>query len=58
MTHARLHIDFGRVSEDAFWEANKGPDNVLSTEDANEDGRLDRSPTDEDTGWTAIPGQG
>ncbi|HEY6096573.1 MAG TPA: cell surface protein SprA, partial [Candidatus Deferrimicrobium sp.] len=54
-THARLHVDFGRVSEDAFWEPNKAPDGVLQTEDKNEDGKLDRSPTDEDTGMDNLP---
>ncbi|TMQ64819.1 MAG: cell surface protein SprA [Candidatus Eisenbacteria bacterium] len=54
-TQAKLHIDFGRVSEDAFWEPNKGPDGVIETEDKNGDGKLDRSPTDEDTGIDGVP---
>ena len=54
-TQVNLHIDFGRVSEDAFWEPNKGPDGVIKTEDKNEDGKLDRSPIDEDTGLDGIP---
>ena len=32
-THATFHIDFGRVSEDAFWERDKVPNGVLDTED-------------------------
>ena len=32
-TNARLHVDFGRVSEDAFWERNQLPNRVLDTED-------------------------
>ncbi len=41
LTQAKLHIDFGRVSEDAFWDPNNPPDNQLDTEDKNGDGRLD-----------------
>jgi len=32
-THATFHIDFGQVSEDAFWERDKPPNGVLDTED-------------------------
>jgi uncharacterized protein YdeI (BOF family) len=54
-TNARLHVDFGRVSEDAFWEPNAPPDSTLQTEDRNEDGKLDRDPFDEDTGIDGLP---
>ncbi len=49
-TNAKLHIDFGRVSEDAFWDPNKPPNTLLDTEDKNQDEKLDRAPVDEDTG--------
>ena len=42
MTHGKLHIDFGRVSEDAFWNPEAIPNGILDTEDVNGDGRLDR----------------
>jgi hypothetical protein len=32
-TNGHLHIDFGRVSEDAFWEQNRLPNGALDTED-------------------------
>jgi len=54
-TNARLHIDFGRVSEDAYWEPNNPPNNKLDTEDRNQDEKLDRAPFDEDTGLDAKP---
>jgi len=42
MTHGKLHIDLGRVSEDAFWNPEAIPNGILDTEDVNGDGRLDR----------------
>ncbi|HMI32240.1 MAG TPA: hypothetical protein VK527_10940 [Candidatus Limnocylindrales bacterium] len=53
-THARLHLDFGRVSEDAFWERNALPNGVLDTEDKNGDTKLDEG---EDTGLDGIPNE-
>ena len=41
-THARLHLDFGTVSEDAFWDRNALPNGKLDTEDKNRDTKLDR----------------
>jgi len=41
-TPGKLHIDFGRVSEDAFWNPDSIPNRVLDTEDTNGDGRLDQ----------------
>lgn len=49
-TNAKLHIDFGRVSEDAYWDPNKPPNHLLDSEDRNQDEKLDRAPFDEDTG--------
>jgi hypothetical protein len=54
-THARLHIDFGHVSEDAFWQRDAVPNGRLDTEDANQDARLDAG---EDTGLDGIPDSG
>ncbi len=55
-TEAKLHIDFGRVSEDAFWHPDSVPNNRLDTEDENGDGRLDCSEElYEDTGLDGIP---
>src|SRR5439155_3326827 len=50
-THAKLHIDFGRVSEDALWERNALPNDRLDTEDKNGDTKLDK---DEDTGLDGL----
>jgi cell surface protein SprA len=41
LTQAKLHIDFGRVSEDAFWDTDNSPNFTLDTEDKNGDSRLD-----------------
>ena len=51
-TKARLHIDFGRVSEDAYWQEDNFPNDKLDTEDKNLDTRLD---ADEDTGLDGVP---
>jgi len=56
-TQAKLHIDFGTISEDAFWDANNPPNGKLDTEDKNGDGKLDRSTDltiDEDTGLDGL----
>src|SRR5207237_10504077 len=56
-THAKLHIDFGRVSEDAFWDRNAPPNGKLDSEDKNRDTKLDRSDDpaiDEDTGLDGL----
>ena len=50
-TSARLHIDFGRVSEDAFWQTDSMPNNRLDTEDRNCDTKLDEG---EDTGLDGV----
>ncbi|HTK69930.1 MAG TPA: cell surface protein SprA [Candidatus Eisenbacteria bacterium] len=54
LTPGKLHIDFGGVSEDAFWNPDSIPNGVLDTEDINGDGKLDRGETAdvpfEDTG--------
>ncbi|HEX5030833.1 MAG TPA: cell surface protein SprA [Candidatus Eisenbacteria bacterium] len=54
LTPGKLHIDFGRVSEDAFWNPDSIPNGLLDTEDINGDGKLDRGETTdvpfEDTG--------
>jgi cell surface protein SprA len=55
-TKGRLHIDLGSVSEDAFWHPAESPNNVLDTEDKNNDGKLDgandpKSEEFEDTGF-------
>ena len=54
LTPGKLHIDFGRVSEDAFWNPDTIPNGQLDTEDTNGDGKLDRGETSdvpfEDTG--------
>src|SRR5262249_46132750 len=42
-THASLHIDFGDVSEDAFWSRDEIPNGKLDTEDKNGDGVLEWS---------------
>jgi hypothetical protein len=51
-TSGRLHIDFGEVEEDAFWQPDSMPNGRLDTEDINRDTRLDK---DEDTGLDGIP---
>jgi hypothetical protein len=57
-TKAFLHVDLGRVSEDAFWSRTESPNNQLDTEDKNGDGRLDGGePTSlnfEDTGFDGV----
>ena len=50
----KLHINFGRISEDAFWDPGAIPNSVLDTEDKNGDNKLDRSPIDEDTGLDGL----
>jgi flagellar hook capping protein FlgD len=54
ITQGKLHIDFGRVSEDAFWHNDSVPNGQLDTEDVNGDGKLNRGETAdvpfEDTG--------
>ncbi|MBI4364328.1 MAG: cell surface protein SprA, partial [Candidatus Latescibacteria bacterium] len=56
-TRAKLHIDFGKVSEDAFWQTDSTsvPNNLLDTEDRNGDTKLD---FDEDTGLDGVPDVG
>ena len=57
LTSAKLHIDFGRVSEDAFWDPRALPNHLLDTEDKNKDTKLDRSSDeadDEDTGLDGL----
>ncbi len=51
LTNARLHIDFGRVSEDAFWQTDSLPNNRPDSEDRNCDTKLD---ADEDTGLDGV----
>jgi len=50
-THGRLHIDFGHVSEDAFWQKDAPPNGRLDTEDKNQDTKLDEG---EDTGLDGL----
>ena len=50
-TRAMLHLNFGRVSEDAFWNPDSIPNGELDTEDKNFDTRLD---FDEDTGLDGL----
>ena len=50
-THAKLHLNFGRVSEDAFWDPDTIPNGKLDSEDKNFDTRLDQ---DEDTGLDGL----
>jgi len=50
-THGKLHIDFGRVSEDAFWQTDSLPNGRLDTEDRNCDTKLDDG---EDTGLDGV----
>lgn len=58
LTPGKLHIDFGRVSEDAFWDPDSIPNGKLDTEDLNGDGKLDRGETAdvpfEDTGLDGL----
>jgi len=42
LTQGKLHFDFGRISEDAFWDPKNPPNQELDTEDKNGDGKLDR----------------
>ncbi|MGE5179316.1 MAG: cell surface protein SprA [Bacteroidota bacterium] len=53
-TRAVLHMDFGRVDEDAFWDPKNLPNGQLDTEDKNGNGVLDR-PLD-DQGKPLNPG--
>jgi hypothetical protein len=62
-TQGTLHLNFGRVDEDAFWDPRNPPNNQLDTEDKSHDGRLDRrDPSDkalylaedEDTGLDGV----
>ncbi len=41
-TQGKLHLNFGRMDEDAFWDRRNPPNLSLDTEDKNHDGRLDR----------------
>ncbi|HET9250635.1 MAG TPA: cell surface protein SprA [Candidatus Eisenbacteria bacterium] len=53
----KLHINFGRISEDAFWDPDTLPNGRLDTEDKNGDSKLDRSDDlslDEDTGLDGV----
>lgn len=58
LTQGKLHIDFGNVSEDAFWDPNNPPNGTLDTEDKSGDGKLDTDSNDktidEDTGLDGI----
>jgi len=49
---AVLHLDFGRVSEDAYWNRAAPPNGILDTEDKNGDTKLDIG---EDTGLDGVP---
>jgi hypothetical protein len=52
LTHANLHLDFGKVSEDAFWQTDSLPNGRLDTEDRiNPDTKLDEG---EDTGLDGL----
>jgi hypothetical protein len=58
-TSGILHLDFGSVSEDAFWNPREGPNGGVDpdTEDKNGDGKLDVSgnlDVDEDTGLDGL----
>jgi hypothetical protein len=55
-TRGLLKINFGRVSEDAFWDPRNPPNVRLDTEDKNSDGRLDGGSKEfaEDTGLDGI----
>ncbi|MGE5174760.1 MAG: cell surface protein SprA [Hyphomicrobiales bacterium] len=50
-THGTLHLDFGRVSEDAYWDKNAPPNGKLDTEDKDGNGQLS---FDEDTGLDGV----
>jgi len=52
-TRGKLHLDFGRIAEDAFWDRNNLPNLQLDTEDKNGNGILDR-PVETD-GKTPLP---
>ncbi|HEX7078429.1 MAG TPA: cell surface protein SprA [Candidatus Eisenbacteria bacterium] len=51
LTKAMLHVDFGRVSEDAYWDKNTPPNGKLDTEDKDGDNQLR---FDEDTGLDGV----
>ena len=40
-TQGTLKINFGRVTEDAYWDPSNKPNGLLDTEDKSHDGRLD-----------------
>lgn len=62
LTQGTIHFDFGRISEDAFWDPKNPPNRILDSEDKNNDGRLDRrdpkdpdfDAIDEDTGLDGL----
>jgi hypothetical protein len=56
LTRCKLHLDFGEVSEDAFWDRFAPPNGRLDTEDKNLDGKLDAGnlETGEDTGLDGL----
>jgi hypothetical protein len=57
-TRALLHLDLGRVSEDAYWDRTREPNRILDSEDKNGDRRLDGGdplgPNFEDTGFDGV----
>ena len=55
-TQGNLKINFGRVTEDAFWDKANVPNGRLDTEDKNRDGRLDGGDIElaEDTGLDGL----
>ena len=61
-TQGKLHLDFGRMDEDEFWDRRNPPNGLLDSEDKNHDGRLDRpgdfdkkdDPNWEDTGLDGL----
>jgi len=55
-TQGNLKIDFGRLTEDGFWDPRNPPNGKLDTEDKNRDGRLDGGTKDlaEDTGLDGV----
>lgn len=53
LTRGKIHFDFGRISEDAFWDAKNPPNGRLDSEDRNRDGRLDRRDPEDQTIYLA-----
>jgi hypothetical protein len=52
---ARIYIDVGTVSEDAYWNINEPPNGHLDTEDITGDNQLDKSDyAEEDTGLDRV----